>query len=99
VRVYNDGSGTAHKVLITVQLPPGVAVQSTTGKLMDADRMRDGLQNGTRVVREIEVMNPGVEFTTEFSVRVSVGLTVFAVEYSVAMEDERARCQGSCSSR
>jgi Putative DNA-binding domain len=90
VRTYNQGDGTARKVLLTFQLPPGVAPWSITGYKADMSAALRGYREPSIYTYNVDALNPGVHVTVEFYFMVMPGMTSFNLDYSVAMEDERA---------
>jgi ATP-dependent DNA helicase RecG len=90
VRTYNQGDGTARRVLLTFQLPPGVAPWSVTGYKADMNAAVRGYREPSIYTYNIDALNPGVHITVEFYFRVMPGMTNFKLDYSVAMEDEQA---------
>lgn len=90
VRTYNGGDGTARKLLLTFQLPPRVAPWSVTGYKTDMTAAIRGYRDAAVYTYNVEGLNPGVQITNEFFFTVWPGMSSFYLEFSVAMEDERA---------
>jgi hypothetical protein len=90
VRTYNYGNRTARKLLWTFGLPGGVPIWSATGYQPDMNARVRGYSTPTVFTTTQDEMNPGVGVTHEFYVQVLPGTGSFFLEYSVALEDERA---------